>query len=560
MRVLLLIADLYVDVGGGQTVYRKIIEASPEINFFYFREKELPDSSRPRNAQAIPLLTPQAAEIIPLPPQPMRHNAVQAGALRQANRFARSVAGMSFDIAEMPDYHTFGAFIRSTFLHHNVSCDCIVLAMHGNISNSIALNWTSQTTRLEQLKELERVQFGSADGVYGISRRYIQEWQKLLPRSVHYIDPLNFVNLPKDLRPWKPAQLSRPILYCIGRRERRKGNDIFVDMLRWLAPSSFAEAAHIGGADSTSEKILVEAARLRAAQVSTQMDLSQSTLRNLYATPSFVVLPVRYDTLNLVALEAVFAGCPIALSTKAGVSDYLDAEHPKIPYVKLNLDDYHGSIPALQRAIDGYDKYRAKLHSALALILPQLDLRLDMYGIYSKILQQSRGLETLAHIPKAASKTKIIDFVKSSRVRTVNDVVYKELRSVGFSGVDRLISFSANESLPVALATALCKLIARVEQFGTRFIRTILGLRKRLEQRVKHSYWWRYLGLTIDSLRTPKRLRGISRLEETSRAANFSKVRYIHSQLVSPFLRVNFWADMARLYRLRKNDQLAAVY
>lgn len=40
MRVLLVATDLYRTVGGGQTVYRKLISANPEIEFVYLRNAE----------------------------------------------------------------------------------------------------------------------------------------------------------------------------------------------------------------------------------------------------------------------------------------------------------------------------------------------------------------------------------------------------------------------------------------------------------------------------------------------------------------------------------------
>src|SRR5260370_4043149 len=107
MDVLLADFDLFRTVGGGQTFYRSIILRNPRINFSYLRRAEPDDVRRPPNARAVPLQTPY--EVCPdagdvttplwvLPP------AVLAG------NVARSVAGRSFDVIDVPDYLQFGAF------------------------------------------------------------------------------------------------------------------------------------------------------------------------------------------------------------------------------------------------------------------------------------------------------------------------------------------------------------------------------------------------------------------------------------------------------------------
>src|SRR6266404_1144135 len=135
MKVLLITKDLYRNIGGGQTVYRRIVESAPDIDFFYYREEESAGAPRPPNAQAIPLSVRLKLKVLSAPPFP----AYKREHLQDADRYARSVAGQRFDIVDIPDYFAFGSLLRDAFAHHRVTAERIVLAMHGNISTSLEM-------------------------------------------------------------------------------------------------------------------------------------------------------------------------------------------------------------------------------------------------------------------------------------------------------------------------------------------------------------------------------------------------------------------------------------
>ena len=54
MKVLIADFDLFHKTGGGQTVYRRLIETNPAIEFYYLTEEEPSDTQRPSNAYAVP--------------------------------------------------------------------------------------------------------------------------------------------------------------------------------------------------------------------------------------------------------------------------------------------------------------------------------------------------------------------------------------------------------------------------------------------------------------------------------------------------------------------------
>ena len=100
MRILIATSDLYGTTGGGQTVYRRIIEETPNCQFFYFLDHEPATHKRPHNALAIPLRTRR--RVIPHHLEDADHIRLQMW--ESANQFARSVAGESFDIVDVPDF------------------------------------------------------------------------------------------------------------------------------------------------------------------------------------------------------------------------------------------------------------------------------------------------------------------------------------------------------------------------------------------------------------------------------------------------------------------------
>jgi hypothetical protein len=100
MRVLLVVSDLFSTVGGAQTVYRRVVESSPDIEFYYLRRFEAADHEGPRNAHAISLQARSKLSPLTTPLLVPRFGTV---ALNDADQIARSVAGMSFDIVDYAD-------------------------------------------------------------------------------------------------------------------------------------------------------------------------------------------------------------------------------------------------------------------------------------------------------------------------------------------------------------------------------------------------------------------------------------------------------------------------
>lgn len=520
MKVLLILTDLYKTTGGGQTVYRQIIESSPEIDFFYFIDGESLDAPRPSNAYPIKLKS--RVDLKVLAPPPFSNKKKEQ--MEIANQYARSVSNEIFDIVDIPDFYTFGAFLRGAFLHHEVSFKKIVLALHGNISDSIERNWGSTGDNVFQEREFERLQFESVDEVYGISRRYINEWQCRFDRNVKFIDPISFVKTETQLYK-KKISVEKPSLFCIGRSERRKGNDIFVELVKWMRPDSINQASHVGCVDYSfngisSEFLLKYFADHRDLKINYFQTLEPSQLREIFSQKSIVVLPVRYDTLNLIALEALFSGCPVAVSSKAGVCEYLDEFYPGIPYLKIDLDNLYGSVPALQNLVDEYDEYRS---------------RLEIY------------LESNKKLQPAVSINRFYFEILSNDNDVNSSEVYLYIE--GGKSLKRTLVNALKDILPINFFEKIRSIY-----------RAPLAILKNSFKRSKFFDDAKFIDILFDSLKLQNHFKKISEFKCISKKSIREKLDRIYDFSTSPIYRCNFWLEIAEAERSLGNELIAVTY
>lgn len=524
MKVLLILKDLFANVGGGQVVYRRLIAAHPQHDFHYFVEREPRDARRPDNTTGIPL-----AALRRVRPSDPLFPGFRTDALELADQFARSVADQQFDVVDCPDFYALGSLLRNAFKHHRVKVGRFVLAMHGNISKSIELAWGSAGDNVRHIRELEIEQFSTADGVYAISPRYIAEWQQVHRRSIHFIDPAHFVDCSPPAQP--PADLPRaPLLACVGRSERLKGNDLFIDLCRNLDARSIGGAVHIGDFvysvnGVASSYILEQMALKRGIRIPYRESMSHSELRRLYSESTVVVLPVRYDTLNLVALESLFAGAPLVLSDGAGAADYLRDYHSHIPFVRLALNNLYGGLREVQSLCDDFASHKMALLQALRERPPRPTTSCSLSPVYhdagegitgvSAPLDTYRSLNTRG---AARARTFVGKFFSSGAYQSIRKTVNVARHPLRWISQDRL---------------------------------------ERLAVRVSDL---RVANLIRESLSYPDRFRRVARLPEQNADALREKLNLVYALGSGPLFRCNFWSQIARVERLRGNDLLAATY
>ena len=381
MDILLICTDLYKDLaGGGQFVTRKIIENLPEYNFYYFIDKEsITNVHRPKNTKVFKL-----GEIIDVIVETPNLCKEELNSIKIANKFARSVKNLHFDFVEFPDYTIFGNHLRHALLHHNIKFRCIILSLHGNISKSMELNWDSEYNT--NIVKLEKDQFIEADITYGISKRYINENIASLNKNVFYLNPIFLLNRFYDPTSYNQFNNLNTSIFFIGRLEKRKGPDLFIDIVSKLNKNLYKSINMIGddcftnNGDSARD-IIIDLAKKNDLEINFSKPLSQDELNTIYTNNSILILPVRYDTFNLVALDAIFAGCPIAISKDAGICDFLDNEYPTIPYIRIN--DINNAAIEIEKVLLNYNEYKSKLTSALNSIVINMDFKKQLSDIYN---------------------------------------------------------------------------------------------------------------------------------------------------------------------------------
>jgi glycosyltransferase involved in cell wall biosynthesis len=387
MRILLLVEDVFAKTGGGETFARKLIADNPSLSFVYFCRAERATASRPANAEAVAVSdTLQALVHAPtLMPNSRRE------ALTRAVRYASAVRGRQFDIIDCPDFLLLGPYLRAALTACRVGFGAIVQAMHGCISQSIRLDWDQPRDGAFDLAAMENEQFRDADHRYAISASYAntRRMETNAPdATIDLIDPFSAIATPAPQALIETS--AKPALLCVGRRERRKGNDIALEIAAWIDPDLHGGLSHIGppsagGAGRSSEDYLTATAATRGIPYHAEAAMSQADLFARYAYPCIVLAPVRFDSFNLVALEAVCAGAPVAISQAAGAASFLAAlpEKPAVVTFDHNAPDHAAAaVTSWLRDFQPIRTQALKAARALAARRPPL----NMSAVYARAL------------------------------------------------------------------------------------------------------------------------------------------------------------------------------
>jgi hypothetical protein len=150
--------------------------------------------------------------------------------------------------------------------------------------------------------------------------------------------------------------------------------------------------------------------------------LSQDQLAKRLTNNAITLLPVRYDTLNLVALEAALAGVPIVMSNNAGAVDVLHAcgNVPSIQVFDIDHPEHAADmIATMMRAwpqtVTHARTFAAKLQSKTQ----QLDLR----GIYQNALRREQRSTPHAMPSLSGLAQKSSTFAFATLYKTIGEAV-----------------------------------------------------------------------------------------------------------------------------------------
>ena len=387
MKVLLCDATIHSVVGGGQRVYNQLIRSNPDIEFHTFLKPHLPlPKNLPKNVVVRPWKT--------IRPKVLSRTVCNGklfaewifDAVFNARELAIQVVGESFDVVDLPDYFSWGLFMRPAFEQFQVKCKTFALALHGSCSTTSAMEWDGVASSSVSANIREFLQYRAADIRYGLSRRYIAEWASMTPEKAHYIDPLDFIDLPQPIPSW--SREGKCNLVFVGRPEKRKGPDIFVEMLKRIPKDQYHKAMLVGpdsphSNEYTAQKYLVEEARKHGIVLEDAGVKNGVELRALYGERTVVFAPSRYDTFNLVAIESLFSGCPTVIGSGAGVTDFLAEKNPSVPFLNVDPLQPDKIIEPLVAMLRNYDQCRSDVNEAVRQITRKPEL-----GFLESVLSQ----------------------------------------------------------------------------------------------------------------------------------------------------------------------------
>jgi glycosyltransferase involved in cell wall biosynthesis len=539
MKVFIADFDLFSKVGGGQTFYQRLIETNPNIQFYYLIDQENFNNKRPNNAHVFPYKQTYIkadlknfSDELPLD--------IIARPFLFASNVAASVTQENFHIIDCPDYQQYGIFLGPALAHYHVKFKKIILSLHGKISRSLQLDWYVNQEDVKALDFAEKLQYQVVDIRYGISKDYLEEWQQLIDINAYYFNPLHFLEiLPKNFPKITNNSPEKPSLNYLGRKEKCKGSDIFVNLVGYL-PRYLYSHANIIGPDSelkngkTSQHYLQEMLDLRLSDISLLPQIDKQEINKIFKTKSITFLPSRSDTLNLIALESLFAGCPTVIGNGAGVCRFLEDNFPQIPFVKLDVHNIYNCLDELVNILENYDDYRQKLINALKLQSLEIkDLPLD--DIYSQSIQTDletrkklanwyQQLINHCHSRQYLGKAIIIDLIKTT-IKPTYEIGKKKL---------------ANIKQTISLSTGIYQKQLLKSFFYRQQLNSILKLPENSDRQLNN------------------KLQQLSNLSETINSPS----KNWQNKLKSGYLidRVTLWREIARLEAKKENDLLAATY
>ena len=374
MDVLLLEYDLYKSVGGGQTVYKRLIASNPDIDFHYLGRSEPANSARPANAHLVPFREIYAARDLTGEFSDISLPLWAYSDFIESSNVAASVAHLRIDVVDIPDYRICGYFLAPALARHGQASCKIAVALHGNLSETQRVNWGRAENIDLSADQREQWQYRVADIRYGLSRDYLDHWQSIAGKAGHYLHPLRFLAPPRPAS-WdrRPGGVS---LNFIGRTEGFKGPDLFLELLTWLPADSYRVARVIGPSVTDQDGVssaehLRRMAEIRGLALEQHACMTTAQLADVFAERSITVLPSRMDTFNLTALESIYAGCPLAVSDQAGVCRFLRETYPGVPFTTLDVERLYLAGPAVQELLGDYDRQRDRLVAAMGKAAPE---------------------------------------------------------------------------------------------------------------------------------------------------------------------------------------------
>ncbi|MBW3097257.1 glycosyltransferase [Pseudohoeflea coraliihabitans] len=391
-KVLIADFDMFTTIGGGQTFYARVIRFCPDISFTYFSrgpdlEKknagELPGNAHPVFIDETFSIDPFAVALSEIP--------YAAYFETFALRMAAAVKGRHFDVIDVPSYVPVGGCIDQALPLFGVTRDRLVVSLLGWLSVGIGNGYNAEHhgALIAEFKRLEGEMLGAADLTYAISRQYSASESAGLHQPV-IIDMHNALEPLQPPPPLEAPPTDLPDIWYVGRLDRNKGPDLFVDIVAEVPRHLYGKCyvsgpdAEMGGDLGAWSDLLRRRAAEKGVEMSYEGALSSEDLASrAFAPTSVVIIPSRSDTFNYVALEALSGGAPVMVSEAAGACEFLREEHPDLPIMTMAPDAIPEAAETLGRFLADYPANLQTFRAALAREPwpePERNFIADVYG------------------------------------------------------------------------------------------------------------------------------------------------------------------------------------
>lgn len=373
IRALICDFDFYSALGGGQTFYRRVVERHPDWTFLYpSRGRDLSGEVRsglPANAH------PYGFDRFLYPWDLLGALKIEGVEERSYALIVCQIAvplqGQFIDVVEVPSFFPVAHLIRPIFAAFGIGVGTISLGMLGWLSVSNRNAYASEVPEavVQRIEDMERRCIAGSDVSYTISDLHAAENIQAKPSAiVDMHDALDTVPLPAPLPPGEGP----PDLWFVGRLDRNKGPDLFIEIASQV-PRSLYRNCYLCGPDNHwatsgprwSETVL-DLARERQVPAEYLGEISHEELwSRAFRGRSVLVIPSRSDAFNYVAVEATMSGAPILLSKQAGAAAFLEARHAGIAPPIIDPDDLADAAAKLELLLGDYEARSGHLRKTI---------------------------------------------------------------------------------------------------------------------------------------------------------------------------------------------------
>lgn len=373
MRTLIVDYDFFSAIGGGQTLYRRIVERHPDVEFWY------PSRGLDARAAARGELPPNARPFVFDPHTPVgrklpirKTSSFDMPYAQALAQICPPIQGMVFDAVDVPSFFPCCHLIRPILAAYGIMVGRIALGLVGWPSESVRNGYEAEGGEAvaSRLRSCEVSAIKVSDVLYSVAGLFADADSTLGRPVVDLELPDTLEEFPPP--PPRPGGNGLPDLWYVGRLDRNKGPDLFLEIAARV-PRDLFGGCFLTGPDnrawadgpSWSDR-LAEQAQALGLDAVYRGQLSDAQLRqDVYRGRTVIVVPSRTDVVNYTALEALSNGCPIILSKNAGAADFLKEHHPEILPPVIDPEDVDAASVALRGVLERFDATAARLRESL---------------------------------------------------------------------------------------------------------------------------------------------------------------------------------------------------